>query len=200
METHKEYFNRLAPEWSQLMPDDPAFRDLLTSFGIIPGDVILDLGTGNGKMAGHLSSLTGNTGYVIAQDIAENMVRHGRNLQPKTNIYWLCEDAESLSYPEFTFDKILCFSAFPHFQDQQTALREMVRVLKPEGKLLVLHINSSEELNAFHATRDGPVSGDTLPAGSELGELFRHTGLIPEDIRETDDLYWVCGRKPASKS
>jgi ubiquinone/menaquinone biosynthesis C-methylase UbiE len=200
MESHKAYFNRLAPEWNDLMPDDPAFRDLLSDFGIHPGDRILDMGTGTGKMAAHLSALTGPQGLVIAQDIALGMVDRGRKSYSQQNIHWLCENAESLSFPQNIFDKVLCFSAFPHFQNKPAVLGEILRVLKPGGTLLILHISSSKELNAFHANLKGPVSGDILPPAGKLAGLLSRTGFILTTAREEESLYRVSGIKPRGRA
>lgn len=193
--THRDYFNTLAPEWETKMPMSPEFSDYLKRFGIAAGDHVLDIGAGTGRMTRLLTDAVGPGGCVVAQDIARNMLTEIQRLLHKP-IPLVCDDVHALAYPESTFDKVLCFSAFPHFIDQQTALYEMIRVLKPGGRLLILHNRSSALLNAFHATLNHPVNQDRLPSASDLSQWMRKLALLPVRVEETDDLYWVEAVKP----
>ena len=188
---HRDYFNQLAPEWNDKMPSEPRFREYLIRFGVRAGDRILDVGTGTGRMTKALIDLVGQTGLVVAQDIAEGMLEEGKKLLGDDHYYWLCDDVTALAMKDEAFEKVLCFSAFPHFSDQLKALREMSRVLRSGGRLLILHTSSSEELNAFHASLDGVVSGDRLPAAREMIPLLRQAGLEVEKAVDEQGLYWV---------
>jgi len=195
METHSEYFNTLASEWNRMMPDEPRLKDLLMRFDIRPGDRILDIGTGTGRMARHLADLAGPAGLVVAQDFALQMILEGRQLQADKRILWVCDDCHNLATASEAFDKVLCFSAFPHFQDQCRTLEEMHRVLVPGGRLLILHLDSSETLNAFHASLDGPVSNDHLPSASSLLNIMQSNGFHSVTAMEDEKLYWVEAEK-----
>jgi ubiquinone/menaquinone biosynthesis C-methylase UbiE len=119
------------------------------------------------------------------------MLKEGRRLLGTDGLHWLCDDATELALKEETFDKVLCFSAFPHFTDHLNALQEMSRVLRSGGKLLILHTSSSEELNAFHASLDGVVSGDRLPEAREMIPLLQQSGLDVEKAVDEQGLFWV---------
>jgi len=108
-------------------------------------------------------------------------------------------DAQDLPFRDGAFDKILCFSAFPHFADQKKALAEMRRVLKKGGKALVLHASSHNKLNAFHADLDAPVRHDVLPSPEALGALFEESGFDVLRADESDSLYWVEAVKSGSR-
>ena len=197
---HRDYFNRIAPEWNEKMPDDPIFRDFLIRFGVSPGDRVMDIGAGTGRMTKYLIELVGDEGMVVCEDIAELMLEEGKHVLKWKEPHWLCDDVMALSIKEDTFDKVLCFSAFPHFKNPLLALKEIHRVLRPGGRLLILHTCSSVELNEFHASIDGIVSSDVLPNLLNLSLLLRQSNFILEETKENDDIYWVQGRKPMNNS
>jgi ubiquinone/menaquinone biosynthesis C-methylase UbiE len=189
--SHREYFNQLAPEWNTKMTGEPEFRDYLIQFGVSQGDWILDIGAGTGRMTKQLIDLVGKEGLVVAEDIAEEMLSEGKRLLRSPHPQWLCDDVLALAFRECVFDKILCFSAFPHFMNPRAALKEMHRVLQLGGKLLILHTCASHRLNEFHASLDGIVRYDRLPPVREMVPLLKQTGFTPKHIREEEDLYWV---------
>lgn len=193
--SHRNYFNRIAPEWEGKMPAEPEFAGYLKRFGVASGDFVLDVGAGAGRMTRLLADAVGPDGCVVAQDIALQMLIETRRIIRKP-LPLVCDDVHALAYPDCMFDKVLCFSAFPHFMDQSMALAEMTRVLKPGGGLLVLHNRSSADLNDFHASLDGPVNRDRLPPAPELASMMRKTGLRPIRVKEETRLYWVEAGKP----
>lgn len=193
---HRDYFNNLADEWNTLMPDNDSLRDHLIRFGIQEGDIVLDIGAGTGRMTHHLSELTGEKGFVVAEDVAIKMLTNGKSVMTD-RAHWLCDTVDQLAIKNSVFHKILCFSAFPHFQSPSSALKEMHRVLKPGGELLILHLSSSDQLNRFHASLDGIVNQDRLGSAHELSALCEKCGFEPVLSEEKDQHYWVQVRKSA---
>lgn len=195
-QAHREYFNQLADTWDERMPSDPAFIEYLKRFGISKGETILDIGAGTGRMTEHLIELVGSQGLVVMQDIAEEMLNQGKDKFRTSPIISVCNDVSSLSFRDKTFDKILCFSAFPHFINPQLALKEMFRTLKSKGKLLVMHLKNSQSMNAFHSTLEGVVREDRLPTAIELQSTMIELGFKPVLVDEQTDLYWVEMTRP----
>jgi len=190
-EAHRNYFNNLAPEWHNKMEDDPVFKDFLTQFGVSKGDCVLDVGAGTGRMTRHIFNLTGKDGLVVAEDIADQMLSEGKRILPNTHICWVCDNVIQLAFKNETFDKVLCFSAFPHFKDPFNALSEMKRVLKSKGKLLILHTSSSDNLNTFHSQLETPVCHDRLSRAEHIESMINQIGLRPLKTLENENLYWV---------
>jgi ubiquinone/menaquinone biosynthesis C-methylase UbiE len=190
-ETLRAYFNRLAPGWDSMAPKEPRLKEYLIRFGVAAGDCVLDTGAGTGLSTALVRECIGPSGFVVATDLAEGMLRRASGRVPGPAAAFVGSDAGMLPFKGGSFDKVLCYSAFPHFADQQTALAEMKRVLKPGGKALVLHASSHEKLNAFHASLEGPVRCDVLPSPESLRNLFIKTGFDVLRAEESDALYWV---------
>jgi ubiquinone/menaquinone biosynthesis C-methylase UbiE len=188
---HREYFNRLASKWNGMAPREPRLREYLLHFGLREGDRVLDVGSGTGLSASVIGACVGPAGCVVAQDLAESMLLEGRRSIKDTTVHFLCSDIHGLPIRSESFDKILCFSAFPHFRSPSFALVEMRRVLKEDGKLLILHNCSHEKLNRFHESLEGPVRNDRLPSPDEMTVLLEKAGFIVVRSEERDALYWV---------
>jgi ubiquinone/menaquinone biosynthesis C-methylase UbiE len=178
-----------------MAPEFPRLRESLVRFGVAQGDKILDVGAGIGKTSSEISELAGKEGRVVSLDYAWRMLEEGKKTHDRENVDFLCADACRLPVRDAAVDKILVFSAFPHFNEPLNAVREMARVLKPAGRILILHATSSGILNAFHASLHGPVSGDVLPGSGEMSAMLEKAGLKPRLVMEKDDLYWVEAEK-----
>lgn len=194
-ETIRDYFNRIAPQWDGMAPKEPRLKEYLLRFGIAEGDRVLDTGAGTGISTALIRECAGASGFVVAQDMAEDMLRGARARLSGDGAACVGSDAQELPFRDGAFDKILCFSAFPHFSDPRKALAEMRRVLIAGGKALVLHASSHRELNHFHATLDAPVRHDVLPSPEDLRALFEESGFDVLRAEESERLYWVEGVK-----
>lgn len=193
---HREYFNQLASVWNEKMPAEASFSDYIQRFDIGPGEHVMDMGTGTGRMVPYIYEAVGDSGYILAQDIAECMLIEGKKLNKLKNVNFVCEDAHQMAVKSNCFDKVLCFSAFPHFKDKNRILEEIHRILKPEGRLLILHNRSSEKMNAFHASLSGPVKHDRLPDLTGIKEMLQTAGFAITNLEESEALYWAEAQKP----
>ncbi|HHS12914.1 MAG TPA: class I SAM-dependent methyltransferase [bacterium] len=194
--THRQYFNDLAPRWNEMTGDGEELDALLKDLPIRSGEIILDVGAGTGRLSRYLLKRLNGRGLVLAQDFACRMLKEGKRLTREPRCLWICDDIHALSLQSGILDRIICYSAFPHFFSPVLALKEMFRVLRPGGCLLVLHTQCSRDLNAFHASLDGPVSKDKLPPVEVLTRMMRAAGFQPLSSIETKDLYRMEARKP----
>jgi ubiquinone/menaquinone biosynthesis C-methylase UbiE len=194
-DAHRDYFNRHAPEWNRLAPQEPRLKEYLIRFGLIEGDRVLDVGAGTGRTTAVIRECIGPSGRVVAQDLAEYMLFEAKASLSDSGALFLCSDVIRLAVRNDSFDKILCFSAFPHFRDRIRSLSEMHRVLKVNGRLLILHSSPHQKLNAFHASLEGVVRGDVLPAPEDMRRMMEKSGFHVVLASEAEDYYWVEGEK-----
>ena len=108
-----------------------------------PGQRVLDIAGGTGDLALAFAKKVGPMGQVVHTDINEAMLRTGRDrlldagvILPTT----VC-DAEKLPFPDSHFDLVSVAFGLRNMTHKDAALREMARVLKPGGKLLVLEFS-----------------------------------------------------------
>jgi demethylmenaquinone methyltransferase / 2-methoxy-6-polyprenyl-1,4-benzoquinol methylase len=108
-----------------------------------PGMKVLDIAGGTGDLARAFARRVGRTGEVWLTDINGSMLSLGRDrllddglLQPVAQC-----DAEALPFPDGHFDRVSVAFGLRNMTRKDRALREMHRVLKPGGKLLVLEFS-----------------------------------------------------------
>ena len=107
------------------------------------GDRALDIAGGTGDLAMAFAKKVGKTGQVVHTDINEAMLRTGRNRLIDAGIVLptvVC-DAEKLPFPDAHFNLVSVAFGLRNMTHKDVALREMHRVLKPGGKLLVLEFS-----------------------------------------------------------
>ena len=123
-------FKLAARRWS-----DDDFRALageLRPF-VPPGGVFADLGGGTGDLGAGLARALG--ARVVIVDPIKQMLRRVP-ADPLVSVR--LATAEALPFPTSYFDGVVCCDAFHHFKDQSAAAREMARVVRPGGGVLIL--------------------------------------------------------------
>lgn len=113
--------------------------------GVRPGHRVLDIAGGTGDLAARFSRLVGASGEVVLADINESMLRVGRDKLidhgVQGNLEYVQADAQALPFPDDHFDCISIAFGLRNVTDKDLALREMLRVLRPGGRLLVLEFS-----------------------------------------------------------
>ena len=107
------------------------------------GSQVLDIAGGTGDLSMAFAKKVGKTGRVVHTDINEAMLRTGRDrlLDQGLVLPTLVCDAEKLPFPDNHFDVVSVAFGLRNMTHKDVALREMCRVLKPNGKLLVLEFS-----------------------------------------------------------
>ena len=107
------------------------------------GDRVLDIAGGTGDLALAFAKKVGASGQVVHTDINEAMLRTGRDrlLDAGVILPTVVCDAEKLPFPDGHFDVVSVAFGLRNMTHKDAALREMARVLKPGGKLLVLEFS-----------------------------------------------------------
>lgn len=111
--------------------------------GVRPGFKVLDIAGGTGDLTKAFAKQAGPTGEVWLTDINESMLRVGRDRLLNKGIITptLICDAEKIPFPSNYFDRVTVAFGLRNMTHKDVALAEMVRVLKPGGKLLVLEFS-----------------------------------------------------------
>jgi demethylmenaquinone methyltransferase/2-methoxy-6-polyprenyl-1,4-benzoquinol methylase len=109
------------------------------------GHSVLDIAGGTGDLAAQFADIVGSEGRVVLADINESMLQVGRDKLLDTghmsNIEFVQADAQYLPFPDESFDCITIAFGLRNVTDKDLALRSMLRVLKPGGRLLVLEFS-----------------------------------------------------------
>lgn len=100
------------------------------------GEHVLDVACGTGILARTVAERVKETGAVVGLDINEGMLAVAARQAP--HIQWQQGKAESLPFDNNSFDAVVSQFGLMFFEDRQTAIKEMVRVLKPGGRLAVV--------------------------------------------------------------
>ena len=102
---------------------------------------VLDLASGTGEPAIGLASRVGSEGHVTALDLSAELllIAEQRAHQRGLNNFSTCRaDAQSLPFPDQSFDLVTCRFGVMFFADCDKAMREVHRVLRPRGRACVL--------------------------------------------------------------
>jgi demethylmenaquinone methyltransferase/2-methoxy-6-polyprenyl-1,4-benzoquinol methylase len=192
----KDFFNAKAEQWDVQTPHDMAKVELLIQLlGIKQGHRLLDAGTGTGVLVPVLSRYTGEKN-INAIDIAEKMINLAKQKFSAAQITFITGDALTYPFETESFDHVICFSVFPHFDDKLKALNRFSDLLCPGGLLSILHSQSRMKINSVHThIRHMPVQSDSLPSMDAVAQAMRRCRLNPEIMIENEDMYAVCGRK-----
>jgi ubiquinone/menaquinone biosynthesis C-methylase UbiE len=195
----KDFFNQMAATWDERFytPEmGERLPQLVSLFQLQKGARILDVGAGTGGIIPYLLEAIGPEGSIWAVDFAEEMVKSGRKkFQKESRVIFEVASVEDLPYKDRFFDQIVCFGAFPHFADKGKALKEMNRVLKSQGTLIIAHALSSVALRSHHQNC-APVSKDFLPEEDEMRSLLERAGFQLNRLIDQPKCYLCEGVKP----
>jgi SAM-dependent methyltransferase len=159
---------------------------------IRPGQRVLDVACGTGVLAREVTLRIGSSGRVAGIDPSPGMVAVAKQFAPA--VEWREGVAESLPFPDQSFDAIVSQFGLIFFTDRRQALREMLRVLAPGGRLAVAVWDSLDNIPAYASevalleqTADRRAA-DALRAPFVLGNrkdlttLFSEAGVASADI------------------
>jgi SAM-dependent methyltransferase len=173
--THEQW-QTAAQAWNDWTPSlrrwlGPATEIMLDMAKIGPGDRVLDVAAGAGDQALQAAERVGPAGYVLATDIsayilafaAENARQAGHG-----NVETRVLDGEKLDVPAATFDAVISRVGLIYFPDQQKALAEMKRALKPGGRVAAI-VYSTAENNKFFSIPVSIIRRRGQPAAAAPG-------------------------------
>lgn len=195
-----EFFDSLAERWDEQVATDSFMRRLrhaVAALEIGETETVLDLGCGTGNLAVVLAEHLSSRARILAADLSEGMLARARaKLPADPRVEWLHADAVALPVPAATVDRVVCLSTWPHFQEARRVAEELLRILRPDGLLHVLHLDGRETINDLHRGIGGAIGGDLLPSAAELGAFLARAGFEIRELYDEPDHYLVTAARP----
>jgi ubiquinone/menaquinone biosynthesis C-methylase UbiE len=136
------------------------------------GGVFADLGGGTGDLGAGVARALGARVTVI-----DPTVQMLRRVDKHALVTTCLAGAEDLPFPDGHFDALLCCDAFHHMRDQESAAREIARVVRPSGAVLILDFAPSgpnDCLARFERMLGEPAAFRSMP---EIESLFAGQGI-----------------------
>jgi len=188
---HQSFFDVLADEWDLMFTAEDLERlsHIVDSLEVKEGIDVLDLGCGTGVLFDQLRRNVGLSGSVTGVDFSIHMAQKAHQNFPFVNVNVVDADAVMLPFADSTFDMAVAFSSFPHFSDQQSAIGETHRVLKPEATFYIIHLISSKELSELHQRIGGVVEHDEIPPATKLRNMLNGNKFVDVTIEDHPGLY-----------
>ncbi len=152
---------------------------------LAPGQKVLDLGCGIGGAMFPLAEVTGPSGLAAGVDISKAMIEAATSrLAGRSGVEFRVGEACAIPYPDGFFDAARCERVFLYLPDRLEAIREMKRVVKPGGRIVLLDVDVdatgvyTKKLNLARkmtsivaATMPNPNSARDLPALARAAAL-----------------------------
>ena len=158
---------------------------LLRAAHVAPGMRVLDIATGTGLSAEAALAVVGRTGNVTAADLSPAMAEKARERLGKApNVLVSVEDGQALSFPDRSFDAVLCNLGLMFFPDPLRGLWEFRRVLRPGGRAAV-SVNTVVERSYNHQINEiiawhVPSLAEAVTRTFALGDAPRLQSLFIE--------------------
>ena len=183
-----------------------------------PGQAALDVATGTGDLAFELAARVQPGGRVIGVDFVPAMLEQARRKAAarQAAVSFQLGDAHSLPFADSTFDAVACGFGLRNFDERERTLREMVRVTRPGGRVVILELTPPQNriaraymdqviprlgqmlAHAREAYTYLPDSAHDFPEPQTLGRMLQSAGLRQVTYRVlnfgTVALHW--GTKP----
>jgi len=184
------YVPRIFIPWARLLIDEARLR---------PGEQVVDVATGPGTVARLAAERVGPGGRVVATDISAAMLALARQkprLPGAAEIHFVESPAAPLTAPGAAFDVVTCQQGLQFFPDRAAAIREMFRVLRPGGRLIVAvwrEISLQPTFAAIQSALRECLSADAAdlygapfrwPNGKDLEAALRGQGFQEVAVRD----------------
>lgn len=179
MANSKEYFAEVAGEWDEIRSGffTEAMRDAAINKAALPaGAVVADVGSGTGFV---LRGLLGGAAELVGFDESPEMLDIARsNFAAYPHVQFRQAEGQHLPEANNTFDAVFANMYLHHAPDPAATIVEMVRILKPGGKLVITDLDTHEETWMRQAMSDRWLGF----AREDMQTWYETAGLSAVDI------------------
>jgi ubiquinone/menaquinone biosynthesis C-methylase UbiE len=171
----------------------PVGASALRHVGVEPGMTLLDVGTGNGTNVAIPAAEQGAD--VTGLDVTPELLEHARRHAAETGaeVEWVEGDAMDLPFADGSFDRVVSTFAVIFVPDHRHGVRELIRVLKPGGRIAMTAWAADgfvgEQMALGASFLPPPPPGIDVPTSwsseEHIREVFRAAGASPEVLKET---------------
>jgi demethylmenaquinone methyltransferase / 2-methoxy-6-polyprenyl-1,4-benzoquinol methylase len=168
---------------------------------------ILDIATGTGDFA--LESLSLKPTQVVGLDISSGMLEHGRVKMKKKGVDHIITmqqgDSEEIPYEDNYFDGLTVGFGVRNFENLEKGLGEMLRVVRPGGKLIILEFSKPKkfpikQLFAFYSNNIIPILGKSISKDSNAYTYLPESVAAFPEGKDFEDILAKVGYKDISST
>jgi demethylmenaquinone methyltransferase/2-methoxy-6-polyprenyl-1,4-benzoquinol methylase len=189
MNNNEAFFDSVAAKWDGMVNhSSKKIYEVLEYLGIKSDDNILDIGTGTGVLIPFLLEHLGEEGKITAVDISAQMLKIARSKYDSNQVCFLKLDFLEAELQD-NFDIAICYSCFPHFEDRRLAIKNMLKVLNNNGRLVIFHSESREKINQLHGNMDNHIKDDRLPSAEDLKLIIESEGGKVTYLEDSEEKY-----------
>jgi ubiquinone/menaquinone biosynthesis C-methylase UbiE len=163
---------------------------LITDLSLKPGEMVLDLGCGNGKIAEYISDLT--SARIVGVDFAASVIAGAqrRTVNKQDRLTYVVGDIDELALEPERFDAIISIDTMYFVDSIDATIRELKRLLKPTtGRLAIFY----DQTCGLEESRDA-----LLPKNTKVGAALRNNGMTYETVDYTDNSRQIWIREIAA--
>jgi ubiquinone/menaquinone biosynthesis C-methylase UbiE len=192
----KEFFDTRAAAWDEhaAEKDTQKLEAMAARLVIEPGAAVLDVGTGTGIFIPYILQKIGYRGTLVCLDYSGEMLKMARAKGFKGQISFVCADIENSRITDNSFNNVVCYSVFPHFNDKLKALKEIYRLLKPNGRLFICHTSSRQQINKVHGNIPA-ICHHIFPENKDMRRMLKEAGFKDVSISDGQGDYLAQARK-----
>ncbi len=202
-ESNREHWRERSQTWAKSAPqgktqDDTFNQMIIAEAGIRPGEAVLDIATGTGNPAVSIALSMDGQGSVTCCDLEPAMLETARGRAVNLSIpimRFAAGDMTRLPFADNTFDCVTCRFGLMFPEDKVSAAREVLRVLKPGGRVAYVVWDTYENnppfivprraVADFFGEKDGPLpSRHSMSAPGILKGILDGAGFLRTEERE----------------
>lgn len=164
--------------------------EIVAAAGIREGEVVLDVGTGVGVLIPLIAAY--RPARILACDLAENMLERVQEKFPGVSVHRA--DIAALDLPPGSVDVVFLNAVYGNIADKAAACRNVARMLRPGGRMVVSHPEGRAFVDDLIVTTDLFI--ESYPSRDEFAAELRPFGLVEILYRDEPKLYLMVARKP----